>query len=219
MSQTIPPRGRPTPAAPAAATDPKTPLRNPLLQQTELQIESVLPPDQRESYLKIVVSGLHAMLDPMPPNGAPMVAGFRQSRDPVSDSAIGAAGIVVILYKKAQGAALPQALIPAGMTLTLKALDFAERMGIVKIAEPELDRAAHIYSDAMMRAFHITPEGVARATEKVHAAVQDPDSRRKILMHSGVIRDTSGMQPPPPGPPIGQPMQRPLNNRGTMPGQ
>jgi hypothetical protein len=195
---------------PGAAVDPKTPLRNPLLQQIETEIESVLPPDQRDPYMRLLVAGMHAALDPQPNGQPPLVAQFRQSKDPINDAAIGSAGIMMMLYHKANGAALPQALIPAGMSLLLKALDFLQRTRMVpQIAEPDVDRATHAYTDQIFKAFHITPQGIQNATQKVHAAIQDPDAQRAIRIHSGAIRDTTGMKPPPPGPPIGTPLNGP----------
>jgi hypothetical protein len=177
---------------PGAAVDPKTPLRNPLLQQIETEIESVLPPDQRDPYMRLLVAGMHAALDPQPNGQPPLVAQFRQSKDPINDAAIGSAGIMMMLYHKANGAALPQALIPAGMSLLLKALDFLQRTRMVpQIAEPDVDRATHAYTDQIFKAFHITPQGIQRDTKGAcrhsgpRRATQDIDPFRRHPRHDG----------------------------------
>ena len=160
-----------------------TELNNPLLQQAETQVESQLTPDNRANYLKIVVAGLHAAL-----NGGPngILASLKQSQDPISDAAKGAVSLTLILRKEARGVMPLKAMVPAAMTLMLKALDFADRAGIVKIGQPELVRATHIFTDFLFDRMGITKQGLANAAQKVHALTQDPAAMAKINVKAGL---------------------------------
>jgi hypothetical protein len=165
----------------------KQPLQNPLLQQLEDKIESQLTPQNQQDYNKIVTAGLDAAVEGGP--GSPM-ASMSRSRDPVGDIGKGAAAMVLILRQHSQGTMPIEAMIPAGMTLVAHGLDFCERTRMIPaVKEPEIERAAHLYSDAMLQAFGISKAGIANATSKVHAAMQDPDAMRKIQLKAGAIAD------------------------------
>jgi hypothetical protein len=175
MSQTI--QAGPTPAVH---------IDNPLLNDIENEIEGQLTPDNRRNYLKIVTAGIHTAIMDGPKS---IIASLRQSKDPVGDVARGAAAVVLMLRQEAKGVMPPQAMIPAGLTLAMKGLDAAEKMGLVKIDEGVVEQVAHIYTDLMFKAFGITPQNLSHASQKVHAAMQDPDTARKIQLKAGAIRD------------------------------
>lgn len=158
-------------------------LKNPLLNAAEQKIESQVLPANRQSYLKIVVAGMHAALDK---GSAGILASLRQSRDPVSDAARGAVSLVLILRKQARGVMPLKAMVPAAMTLMLTALDFAEGAGLVKVDQNVLVRATHIFTNDIFARFHITPQMLASATQKVHALTQDPTAVQAINQHAGV---------------------------------
>lgn len=173
-------------------------LSNPLLQQAEDKIESQLTPDNRQNYMKVVVAGMHAALD-KGPNG--ILAQLRQSQDPISDAAKGAVSLVLILRKQAQGIMPLKAMVPAAMTLMLKALDFIDRSKIMPIGEPELVRATHIFTDTIFARFGISKAGLANAATKIHAITQDPQSMAAINLKAGITRHPDAATPTPlPGP-------------------
>ena len=174
-------------------------LSNPLLQQAEDKIESGLTPQNRANYDKIVVAGLHAVLDPGV-NG--LMAKLAQSQDPISDAAKGAVSVALVLRKEARGVMPLQAMVPAAMTLMLRALDFVGRAKIAPVGQPELVRATHIFSDFIFARFGITKAGLANAAQKVHALTQDPQAMVKMQMKAGFLRhpDAAVPTPLPPGP-------------------
>lgn len=143
----------------------------PILIAAEQRVESQLAPDVRESYMKIVVAGMKAGLA----DGAnSMLAGLDKSKDPISDCAKGAIGVVVMLKHQAKGIMPIKAMVPAGMTLMLKALEFADRTGIVKVGPSELDRAAQIFAEAFLGKYNITPQMMKNAIVNAHKITQDP---------------------------------------------
>lgn len=186
-------------------------LSNPLLQQAEDKIESGLTPDNRQNYYKIVVAGQHAALD-KGPNG--ILASLAQSKDPVSDAAKGAISLVLILRKQAHGVMPLKAAIPAAMVLMIKALDFADRSGIVKVAEPELVRATHIFTDTMFARFGISKAGLANAATKIHRLTQSPEAMAAINLKAGLTRHPNAATPTP-IPPAGHPSGSLMNGGST----
>jgi hypothetical protein len=171
-----------------------TEMSNPLLQQTEDKIESGLTPDTRANYMKIVVAGMHAGLAGGPNS---ILASLQKSRDPVSDAAKGAISMVGILRKEARGVMPLKAMVPAAMTLMLKALDFVDRSKIAPIGNPELVRATHIFTDTMFARFGITKQGLADAAQRVHAITQDPAAMQAINLKAGLVKHPMAVTPTP----------------------
>lgn len=171
-----------------------TELGNPLLQQAEEKVESGLLPETRANYDKIVVAGMHVALENGPQG---IMASLAKSKDPVADAAMGAVSLVVILRRQAHGVMPLKAMVPAAMTLLLKALDFADRSKIVAVGQPELVRATHIFGDTMLARMGITKAGLANAAQRVHAITQDPDAMAKINLKAGITRHPMAATPTP----------------------
>lgn len=169
-------------------------LNNKLLQATEKKLEAGLTPDNRDDYFKIVVAGMRTALD-QGPNG--IMASLKQSKDPVSDAAIGAVNLVLLMRKQSQGTMPPKALVPAAMTLMLQALDFCDKAGITKITAQKLDRATHIFANHMFRAFNVTPQNLRMLGSKVHAVMQDPRQMDVIAKRVGVVKAEAAPAPAP----------------------
>ncbi len=179
----------------AAPQQSSSTLRNPLLAQTEQKIESnIVDPNTKADYLKIVVAGLHIALANGPNS---FVAKLKTSQDPIGDCAKGAVALVLIMRRESRGVMPPKAMIPAGMTLMLHGLDFIDRAGIAKIAEPELDNATKIFANEMFHKLQITPGMIQQATGRVHQILQDPDAMQKINLKAGITRHPLAATPTP----------------------
>jgi hypothetical protein len=173
-------------------------LSNPLLQQAEEKVESGLTQQNRANYMKIVVAGMHVGLEKGPNS---ILAGLQKSQDPIGDAAKGAVALVIILRRQARGVMPLKALVPAAMTLMLKALDFVDRSKIAPVGNPELVRATHIFTDFLFARMGITKAGLANAANKVHAITQDPQAMAKINLKAGFTRHPMAATPTPlPGP-------------------
>lgn len=169
-------------------------VSNPLLQQAEEKIETGLAPETAQNVAKIVVAGMHAALDKGPNS---ILAQLKQSPDPISDAAKGAVSLVMILRKEARGVMPLKALVPAAMILLIKALNFADRAGIVKVGQPELVRATHIFTDTIFARLGITKQGLQNAATRVHAITQDPASMAAINLKAGITRHPMAAVPTP----------------------
>jgi hypothetical protein len=191
-------------ASPAPSDEPAAPsdkLSNPLLQEIEDRIEANLAPETRQAYNQIVVAGLHAALDKGPQG---MIAPLLKSPDPIKGAATGAVGLVLILRKEAKGVMPIKAMVPAAMTLMVKALGLLDRAGIVKIGEPEIERATHLFTDFMFARMGITKASLANATRQVDGITRDPQKVAALNLKGGVTRHPMAATQtplPPSGPP------------------
>ena len=180
--------------APAPTGSPVGEMSNQLLQQTENKVESGLTPENRANYIKIVVAGMHVGLDKGPQG---LLGSLQNSKDPIGDAAKGAVSLVIILRQQAKGVMPLKAMVPAAMTLMLKALDFVDRSKIAQVGTPELVRATKIFTDTMFARMGISKQGLQNATNKVHQITQDPDAMAKINLKAGFTRHPMAATPTP----------------------
>ena len=164
----------------------------PILEQAEQKVESQLLPDVRESYLKIVVAGMRAGMTDGPNS---LLASLRDSKDPVSDCAKGAIGLVFTLKSQAKGIMSEKAMVPAASTLMFKALSFAEQMGLVKVGPDELSRATQIFAETFMSRIGVTPQMMAHAMGKVHTLTQDPVAMEMMSRKAGFTKHPDAAEP------------------------
>jgi hypothetical protein len=171
-------------------------LSNPLLQQIQTQIERNLSvdPANKHAFLKIVVAGQHLGVD----KGAQgLLAQLLQSRDPITDAAKGAVSLALIMRREANGVMPLKALVPAAAVLMLKALDFLDLTGTVKIGQAELTRASETFGDFVLARFGISKQGLQHAAQKVHQIVSDPESMVRLNLKAGLLRHPNAATPTP----------------------
>lgn len=166
----------------------------PLLQQAELKIESQLTPEVKDNYLKIVVAGMKAGMAGGPDS---IMAKLRDSKNVVADCAKGAIGLVMILRSQAKGIMPMNAMIPAAATLMLKALSFAEQMGLAKIGTPEIENAMRIFNDTFLGKLGVTPPMMQHAMKKVDQLSQDPVAMEMMKRKAGFVKHPEASEPTP----------------------
>lgn len=170
--------------SPASAQD--------MLAQAQAKIEQSVKPEMREAYDKIVSVGMHmAMKD----GTAGILAQIKNSQDPVQDCALGALGLCVAMRKQSRGTMPLAAMVPASMTLMLKALAFVDRAGIKPITQEDIVRAARILADKMLRSFGIGPDQLKSAAAKAQDIVNDPVRMEKIQQANGFAQSQPAQQP------------------------
>jgi hypothetical protein len=169
-------------------------LQNNILEASEQKIESQLTPQNKVNYMKIVVAGMRAAMAKGPNS---IVASLHQSKDPVSDCAVGAVKLCLLMAHTSRGTMPPKAMVPAGMTLMLHALDFCDKSGIAKIGTPELVRATHLFTNEIFKAFKISPQMLQNAATKVHGIMQDPTKMEMLKHQAGMTKNPNAPVPTP----------------------
>jgi len=180
-------------------------LQNKLLEAAEQKIESSLTPETRPNYLRIVVAGMKAAAEGGPQS---IIASLKASKNPIHDAVVGAINLVLMMSRQSRGTMPVKALVPAAMTLMLHALDFAERIGLVKIGNTELVQATHLFTNALFQRLKITPTMLHGAIRNVHGITQDPAKMELINRQLGAAKhpDAKDMGPiPSSAPVIGEP--------------
>ena len=168
--------------------------QNDILSAAENKVEGQLTPQNKADYGRIVVAGMKSALQGGP-NG--ILASLRNSKDPVDDAAKGAVGLCVLMFKESRGTMPIKAMVPAGMTLMLNALRFAQDLGLIKVTQQTVVQATHTYVNTLFQVLHITPQMMQVAAHRVQAITQDPASMAKINLAAGLVRNPNAPTPTP----------------------
>lgn len=162
---------------PSTIQQPPT-IQNELLRQAEAKVEESVGQGQaRADYLKTVVAGMRIAL-----HGGPqgMLARLNGRPDPVHDCAVGAVKLMQTMRHLATGKMPLRTQVSAATTLMFQALDFCDHTGIVKVGKPELDRAMHIFTNAIFPALGITRPMLNHVAGLVHGVTQNPEQLEAI---------------------------------------
>lgn len=156
-------------------------ISNSVLAQAEHTIEQNLQPAIQQDYQKIVVAGLHILLDK---GAGGFMAKLANSEDPIKDCGQNAAALVMIMRKEAKGVMSMSAAIPAGATLMIHGLDFVSRSKIAKVGAAELASAARVYTNTMFAKLGITPAMLHQLVAKAHGVTQNPQAMASLGQQS-----------------------------------
>lgn len=194
-------KGRQQQAVPTAAAAKQVMEGVDLLKATQQRIEAGLTPQNRADYERVVVAGMKMALS----GGVDsIIAGLKDSSDPVSDCATGAVNIVLYLRQQSRDTMPPQALVPAAMTLMLNALEFANRAGIIKVGRDDLVRGTRLFTNRIMQAFKVDSKRLAAMGQAVDRIASDPAQMDLLARRAGIVRDPRASIPvTPPGQPRG----------------
>lgn len=157
-------------------------IENSILKAAEQKIEASLTPENRANYMKIVVGGMKVALQGGPKG---ILASLQHSKDPLGDSAKGAVNLCGIMAKQSRGTMPLMAMVPAATTLMLHALDFLDKIGIMKIGAPELVKATKMMAEAIFKNVGIDKKMLQTAAAKVHGITQDPAQLAKLKQQQG----------------------------------
>lgn len=166
-------------------------MQNSLLQQAEERIEGQLIDPIREPYNRVVVAGLQLALQ-KGPNG--ILASLKNSKNPIYDCAAGAVNLVGLMSRQSRGTMPVKAMVPAATTLMLKALDFADRIGLVKVGPQELSQATKILANLVLKHVGVSPKMLQTAAGRVQEMARDPQKMAALQRAAGVGKD-SGAAP------------------------
>lgn len=151
-------------------------LKNPLLKQAQTKIESGV--QDRDAYNRILQAGTKVIYDKA--TFTELSKAIRQAQDPVTEIAEGMIGILGILYKQSRKTMPIPAMVMAGMSLLLDALDFAEQAGLVKIDKAQLNKATTHYLNSLLPKFGLTPDKIDATLGQLGGTIKDPAKMAQI---------------------------------------
>lgn len=158
---------------------------NSVLKAAEAKIEANLTPKLKPVYDKIVVAGLKAGLEG---GETSLLAQLKDSKDPIADAGKGAASLVFILRKNSRDTMPLNAMVPAGATLMLNALDFLEQAGIAEIGKEEITIATKAYTDVVFKGLGVSPQMLAKGNETIENATKDPAIMEQMRRKAGLVK-------------------------------
>lgn len=128
--------------------------QDPILAQVEQEIEEQVPPDLRQGYDAIILSGMDVMFNPK--TADLMNQQLSQSDDIVNNVAEGIAKLMVILYNESKGAFSIPAAGLASISLMTQALDYWEKTGGGQVTEDMVAQATKATMMQVLEKFGIT---------------------------------------------------------------
>jgi len=158
---------------------------NSVLKAAEEKIESNLTDSIKPVYAKIVVAGSKAGLEGGPDS---ILAKLKDSKDPITDCGKGAAALVGILKKQSRDTMPVNAMVPAGATLMMHALDFCDKAGIAKVGTEELAIASKAYANTIFKLLGITPQMLIKGNEAVENTTKDPALMEQMKRKAGLVK-------------------------------
>jgi hypothetical protein len=166
-------------------------VQNNILKAAEQHLESQLTPPVRANYDKIVVAGMKVALNKGPDG---ILAALKNSQDPIKDCVTGAINIVGLLAMQSRGTMPITAAVPACMTLIIHALDFADKVGIMKVGPEELAKAGHMFGNLITQKFGISTDMIKTAAGNIEKLTKDPANMDKLHYAAGMKKAPDATQ-------------------------
>lgn len=128
---------------------------NPLLQQTEQQIQAKVKPEVKAGFDKAVTAGLKIMYGS---KGGVVTQQLSKSEDYAHNVGEGVAKLVAILFQQSKGTIPMNIAIPAATVFMCEGLDFLEKAGKVKVTPDLLAETTQDMTASVLQLFGVTPE-------------------------------------------------------------
>lgn len=180
-------------------------FHNQLLARTAQKVEAGLIPENKDDFLKIVVSGMKVAMNPGQGGKPSMAQQLAQSQDPINDAAKGAVNLTALMARQSRGKMPERAFVPAAMVLMLHALDVVDRIGKVKIDEQAISKATKTFTDQVFRVMGVSQEQLQSMAQKAHGFANQPGNMDKLGAHAKTMMASRGQQQAAPAPAPGGP--------------
>lgn len=150
-------------------------LQDPILQQIEDGIEAKVPPNLKQAYMAVLVSGMKIMFSAE--TSKFMDQRLQQASDPVQAVSKGISDMMVMIYLESKKTMNIPAGMLASMSLTCQALDYAERAGKIKVTEELAGQAVQSSVMATMARFGITQDKINQTVSQAQAKIKSGKGR------------------------------------------
>jgi hypothetical protein len=135
---------------------------NPLLKKIIVGIDSKVPKELKTEYTKAVIAGEKLMFGETHEKMA-LVSNPEALKDIPETVSRGVSGLMFLLFKRSRSTMSYEVLILAGVNLTMKALDFAERGKGAVVNESIIDETIKKLTEQVFDKLGITKEKAAEA--------------------------------------------------------
>jgi hypothetical protein len=127
----------------------------------ELTTDSVkkninMPPELQEAYERVVIAGMKVMFSKE--SHRAMLAEIQRGGPVAERLGKGISGLVLMLFQESNKTMPPEVIIPAGMELLMRAVDFLKDSGLEKVNNKDVGDAMEIMITTILKTFGIGPE-------------------------------------------------------------
>jgi hypothetical protein len=142
------------------------PLTDPMLKKIRDGVESSVPAELKDDYLKIVVAGMKLMYSEQT-NKMSLMALTRAAGKvgPYRATALGVVALLGIIYRESKGKMSTPAAFPAAIVLLCYALEFLERTANLEVNEQNFALMTQMVTLGTMKMFNITKENLAEGAK------------------------------------------------------
>jgi hypothetical protein len=130
---------------------------NTILDKIEAQIETIIKPEDKDAFLRILVAGMKVMFDERTHQ---MAMESVSQGDPIQGAVEGVTNLMKMLYQESRGTMPPVPAMQAAMVLMCQALGFMEKAGMVKLDNETISNAMQDLSESLLQSAGITPEKI-----------------------------------------------------------
>lgn len=125
-----------------------------MLDPSQIRASMKIPPQLKESYLKIISAGMKVMFSDK--TSGMMVQQLKSSPDMVKNLSDGIAGLMAILFKQSQNKMPQQLIVPAALELLTHAVDFIAKTKMAQLTPKQVGDATVATIYAVLAKFHIS---------------------------------------------------------------
>jgi hypothetical protein len=127
----------------------------------ELTFENVkekiqIPPELQDAYDRVVVAGMKVMFSK---ESHKFMLKEMQGQGPVAERlGKGIAGLMLILFKESNETIPPEVIIPAGIELLMRAVDFVRRTDLGEVTNQDIGDGMEIMVTTILENFGVKPD-------------------------------------------------------------
>ena len=167
-----------------------------ILATIEREFEAAMQPATRAASDKVVEAGMRMAMNAKPGSGQKaLLARLNESKDVVKSCAEGAAALVLYMWQEHNFNFPANVIPPSSVILMCKALDTAEKAGIIKVTNEDVGRGTKILGDLIMSKMGVTPDKFRKIAERVDQLTNDPTSMDLMARKSGMVKDPRASVP------------------------
>ena len=158
-------------------------MQNQMIIKAEAAIDAKVSPADKQAYDKIVLAGMKVMFSKE--THAQLLAGLKESQDPLKTAVDGIIGILGLLFKESRNTMPGGPIFLGGQWLLMEALDFMEQGQMIEITPEMLAEATQSYIETLLPKLGMTPEKMQAALGKAQGIMSDPQKMAQFKQSQG----------------------------------
>lgn len=119
-----------------------------------------MPPQLQEAYERVVIAGMKVMFSK---ESHKLMLDELKKEGPISEKlGKSIAGLMLLLFKQSNNTMPPEVIIPAGVNLLTRAVDFIRKTNVEKITNADIGDAMELMITTILNTFGVSPEKMSQ---------------------------------------------------------